>query len=70
MNGVDEFLAAAFAVRIVDPQQEAAAMPLREQVIMKRRPDIPDVEAPGRRRREAGHDFHFASPVWKKLLIG
>ena len=45
-------------------------MLLREQEIMKRGADIADVEPAGRRRREAGDDAHFASPVWKALVIG
>jgi hypothetical protein len=70
MNRVDEFLAASLAVRVVDAKDECPAMLPREQVVVKRRPDVADVEAAGRRRCEPSDDRHFASPVWKKLLIG
>ena len=55
---VDMLLAAALEIGIVDPQQEASADLRGEQIIMQRGADIADVEAPGRRRGEAGGDGH------------
>jgi hypothetical protein len=64
----------ALAVGIVGPQDELAAMFLREQIIMKRRANVADVQPARRRRREAGDDRHRGNvtfgPLWKKLLIG
>ena len=60
----DKLVAAALAVGIVDPQQEAAAVLPREQPVVQRRANVADVEAPRRRRRETGDDggagFHAA----------
>ena len=55
---VIEFSRRAFAVGVVDPQQERPAVLSGEQEIVQRSADIPDVETPGRRRREARDDAH------------
>ena len=52
---LDVFLAAAFRVGIVDPQQEPATGLACQHPIMQRGADIADMEAPGRGRGEAGH---------------
>ena len=53
-------LAAALAVGIVEPQDEAAAMLPRPQPVVQRRADIADMEPAGRRRGEAGDDLCVA----------
>ncbi len=55
---VDEFLAAAFGVGIIDPQQEAAARLLGEHPVVERGADVADMKAPGGRRGEACDDGH------------
>ncbi len=50
----------ALGVGVVDPQQECAVLLAREQIIMERGTDVADMQAPGRRRREAGGDGHAA----------
>ena len=62
------------AVGVVDPEDEPPAVLPREQEVVQRRPDVPDVQPPGRRGSEAGDDGHrgvfTCGPVWKKLVIG
>src|SRR6185437_1495966 len=48
-----EFLGRAFAVGVVEPQKEAAAGAPGEEPVDERRPDIAEVQPPGRARREA-----------------
>jgi hypothetical protein len=53
-----ESLRGALGIGVVQPEDEAPAMLPRPQPIVKRGPDVADVEAPCRRRREAGDDVH------------
>ncbi len=55
---LDELVARALAIGIVDPQQEMTAVPAREQPVDQRRADVADVLQPGRARREADLDRH------------
>ena len=58
LDGVRELVARAFAIGVVDAQQEMPAVPAREQPVDQRRADIADVLQPGRARREADLDGH------------
>ena len=55
---IDIFLAAAFSVGIVDAQHEPPAAFASQQPVVKRRADIADVKAAGRRRGEARGNSH------------
>ena len=63
MDRINELLAAALAVGVVDSKDEFPAMLSREQEVVERCPNIADVETARRRRREPSDDRHFGSPV-------
>ncbi len=57
LDRVDELLAAARAVDILDAQQEASAGLTRPVMRRDRRPGVAEMQQPGRRRCEATDDF-------------
>ena len=56
-NRVDRRLRRAFAVGVLDAQQERAAEMLGVEPVEQRRPRAADMQEAGRRRREAGDDL-------------
>ena len=53
-----DFLGASFAVGILDPQQELAAVVAAVEVVEQRGPDAADMQRAGRAGGEAGADGH------------
>ena len=62
-HALDRLLGRRARIRVLDPQDERAAVVPGEQPVVERRPRVPDVQRPGRRRREpAAHSLMAPSP--------
>ena len=61
LDCLDEVLARALPVRIINAQQELPTLAPCEQPVQQRGPQIADMQAPGRTRRETDFDGHGRS---------
>jgi len=61
-EALDDLVFAAFdepgSVSVLDSKDIDPAEPFREEVVLERRPDVPDMRASGRARRIADSDGH------------
>ena len=71
---IDIFARLALPVGIVDPKENCASMPPRQQPIVERGADVADMKPAGRRRGKTGDDVirvpFGQEPVWKALVMG
>src|SRR6185503_4581218 len=67
-NLVDRLVGRAVAIGVLDPQQEGSPVVASEEPVEERRPGAPDVEVPGRARREA-HAYGLARCHHRELIL-